>query len=115
MRLGINKVAVSVEHQQSNVLVENMNKMIKIELRVHVEKNLKTWDAYLPFEAMYSRKARVPAMNQVSCFAGKHYNAQQWASYSKHFIPILHNKIKVNIQENQERQKKSTMITGKIT
>jgi hypothetical protein len=55
---------------------------------------------------MYSRKARVPAMNQVSWFAGKHYNTQQWASYSKHFILILHNKIKVNIQENQERQKK---------
>jgi hypothetical protein len=49
MRLGINKVVVSVEHQQSNVLVENTNKMIKIELSVYVEKNLTTWDTYLRF------------------------------------------------------------------
>ena len=48
-RLGIRKSLTSVEHPQTDGLVERLNRILKTALSIAVGKNPGTWDTALPF------------------------------------------------------------------
>lgn len=95
-RLGIKKVQTSVEHPQSDGLVERMNRTMKTALSIYCEGHPHLWDQYLPFitfsintskqkstgyspfEAMFGRKARLPAIDVFIINAPKTYSTEAW-------------------------------------
>ncbi|KAG0756043.1 hypothetical protein G6F18_011447 [Rhizopus arrhizus] len=123
-RLGIKKVETSVEHPQSDGLVERMNRTVKTALATYVETMPDQWDNYLPFvtfaintskqastgvspfEAMFGRKAKLPTINDMTIPTIQSHNTKTWITYLNHYLPLLQNKIKQNLQESQERQQK---------
>ena len=48
-RLGISRSLTSVEHPQTDGLVERFNRTIKIGLATYIESEPKRWDEVLPF------------------------------------------------------------------
>lgn len=123
-RLGIRKVNTSVEHPQSDGLVERMNRTIKKALSIYCEKDPANWDAYLPFvtfaintskqdstgyspyEAMYGRQAKLPSLQEITTFRLQSHTAKTWMAYLNHYIPLLHVDIRANIQRSQELQQR---------
>lgn len=123
-RLGIRKVETSVEHPQSDGLVERMNRTIKTGLGLYCEKNPTDWDIYLPFvtfaintskqkstgyspfQIMFGRKAVLPKLNEISSLVTTSYTTEAWINYLNQYIPVLHAEIHQNIQKNQEQQQR---------
>ncbi|KAG1394361.1 hypothetical protein G6F60_010905 [Rhizopus arrhizus] len=123
-RLGINKVESSVEHPQTDGLVERMNRTVKESLAIYVEKTPELWDEYLPFvtfainttkqastgyspfEALYGRRAVLPALADIDKLQVKNHNSQTWLAYINHYMQIIRNDIRANLQKSQERQQK---------
>ncbi|KAG1127688.1 hypothetical protein G6F38_013668 [Rhizopus arrhizus] len=124
-RLGIKKTVTSVEHPQSDGMVERMNRTIKTALATYVEEIPDQWDIYLPFvtfaintsksvstgyspfEAMFGRQAKLPGINEVPMTINlSSHNSKTWFSYLSHFLPIIHNNVRQNLQQSQERQQR---------
>lgn len=95
-RLGIKKIETSVEHPQSDGLVERMNKTIKTALQVYVENQEDVWDDYLPFvvfainstkqastgvssfKAMYGVEPILPTLNDITNIKMENHNTKTW-------------------------------------
>lgn len=123
-RLGINKVETSVEHPQSDGLIERMNRTIKTALSLYCENQPAAWDNYLPFitfsintsvqkstgftpfQAMFGRQAILPSLSDLPNISQRGYQAEEWIAYLNHYLPILHKDIKLNIQRSQANQQK---------
>ncbi|OBZ81348.1 hypothetical protein A0J61_10603 [Choanephora cucurbitarum] len=123
-RLGIKKVNTSVEHPQSDGMVERMNRTIKAALSIYCEKKPEQWDAYLPFvtfgihttklattgktpyEVMFGRKSTLPSVHELSDWNPTNHTTKQWIQYLNHYIPILYMDVKANIQKSLDRQQR---------
>ena len=123
-RLGITKSNTSVEHPQSDGLVKRLNRTIKGALAIYVEQTPTLWDQYLPFvtfaintskqastgkspfELMYGRMATLPTTTALKVSDSSQHNTKTWIAYLNHYIPLLHQEARNNIQKAQERQKK---------
>lgn len=121
-RLGIKKIQTSVEHPQTDGLVERMNRTIKSALAIYCEENSTDWDIYLPFvtfaintskqastgetpfKAMFGRKAHLPSLQEIADLKITTYTTKAWLDHLNHYIPILHNDIRANIQRSQQAQ-----------
>lgn len=121
-RLGIKKVQTSVEHPESDGLVERMNRTMKTALSIYCQNTPDLWDRYLPFvtfsintskqkstgfspfEAMYGRKARLPTLQEFQLTSPKTYSSESWITYLNHYIPLIHQEMHVNIQKSQQQQ-----------
>jgi hypothetical protein len=95
-RLGIKKIQTSVEHPQTDGLVERMNRTIKSALAIYCEKNPQDWDRYLPFvtfaintskqastgytpfEAMYGRQVKLPTLQELPNVEIKTHTTESW-------------------------------------
>ncbi|KAI8329790.1 hypothetical protein EDC96DRAFT_418352, partial [Choanephora cucurbitarum] len=55
---------------------------------------------------MFGRKPVLPQLNGEVTTSFKTYTAESWYHHLNHYLPILHNQIKVNLQTSQERQQK---------
>lgn len=116
-RMGINKRETSVEHPQSDGLVERMNRTMKSALSIYCQEDPATWDDYLPFvtfgintskqvstgyspyEIMFGRKAILPALAELpSVQQYNNYDTTTWMAYLNHYIPVLLNDVKKNIK-----------------
>lgn len=140
-RLGIKKLQTSVEHPQSDGLVERMNRTIRAALAIYCEKSPEDWDIYLPFvtfaintskqastgytpfEALYGRKAKLPSLQELPNVKWKTYTTESWLAHLNHYIPILQNNIHSNIQRSQKlqqhyynrgRKEKNEFVVGDI-
>ncbi|CEP09032.1 hypothetical protein, partial, partial [Parasitella parasitica] len=123
-RLGISRALTSVEHPQSDGLVERMNRTLKTSLSIVVGSDVRTWSKHLPFvvfayntarqastkfspfEIMFGRKAVLPLLPRLEVFNPKKYAAQQWGEFLNEEIPIIHAKALENIKKAQEQQSK---------
>ncbi|KAG0930503.1 hypothetical protein G6F57_011821 [Rhizopus arrhizus] len=123
-RLGIKRALTSVEHPQTDGLVERMNRTIKISLAAYVGKDNKLdWDTYLPFvtfayntatqastgfspfEILFGRKAVLP-LNEELIIDPKTYETESWINYLNTYLPLVHGEAIENLKKAQERQKK---------
>lgn len=123
-RMGIKKLDTSMEHPQSDGLIERMNRTIKSALSLYCENNPQAWDLYLPFvtfsintsvqkstgftpfQAMFGRQAVLPALADFPRVDKMSYKAEEWIAYLNHYLPIIHEEIQVNIQLSQQNQQK---------
>lgn len=123
-RLGIAKIQTSVEHPQSDGLIERMIRTLKASLSLYCQDKPQAWVSYLPFitfsintsvqkstgftpfEAMFGRKPVLPALDSFPSVGGLTYQAEEWIAYLNHYIPIIHDDIKINIQRSQANQQK---------
>lgn len=123
-RLGISRSLTSVEHPQSDGLVERMNRTLKTSLSIVVGNDMRTWAQHLPFvvfaystakqsstkfspfEVMFGRKAAVlPILPSQEVVNPKTYAAQQWNEFLNEEIPVIHSKALENIKKAQEQQR----------
>lgn len=124
-RLGISRSLTSVEHPQTDGLVERLNRTVKTSLATVVGEYPNTWCEYLPFitfayntaqqastryssfEVMYGRKAVLPLLPGGKQEAPKSYeDAKAWAEQLASKISMIHEEALKNIARAQERQKK---------
>lgn len=121
-RLGIARTTTSVEHPQTDGLVERMNRTVKTSLAIYVEKGPRLWDLYLPFVtfgintarlastgvspfgALYGRQASLPPTAQLEPPAKSGHTTKSWIQYLNHYLPIIHDTIRNKIEEAQQRQ-----------
>lgn len=121
-RLGIKKIQTSVEHPESDGLLERMNRTLKTALSIYCQHDRTKWDQYLPFvtfsintskqkstgfspfEAMYGRKARLPSLQEFHLSEPKTYSTEAWLTYLNHYLPLVFEKIHINIQKSQQQQ-----------
>ncbi|OBZ81002.1 Transposon Ty3-I Gag-Pol polyprotein, partial [Choanephora cucurbitarum] len=124
-RLGIQRSLTSVEHPQTDGLVERLNRTIKTSLTICTEGNPLDWDEQLPFvtfayntakqsstrfspfEVLFGRKARLPVLPDLELESAKSYETETWVAYLKNRIPLLHGQVVKNIEQAQVRQKRS--------
>ncbi|KAG0758386.1 hypothetical protein G6F17_010803 [Rhizopus arrhizus] len=121
-RLGISRSLTSVEHPQSDGLVERINRTLKTSLSIVVGNDVKTWAQHLPFvvfayntarqastkfspfEVMFGRKATLPLLPSIEVGNPKTYATQQWSNFLNKEIPIIHARALENIMKAQEQQ-----------
>ncbi|SAL97625.1 hypothetical protein [Absidia glauca] len=122
-RLGIKRSLTSVEHPQSDGLVERINRTLKISLAAFTGIQEKDrWDDYLPFvtfayntatqsstgyspfELLYGKKATLPLVDGLE-MDPKTHESETWKAYLDHHLPMIHGKAIINIQKAQDRQK----------
>ncbi|KAG2219770.1 hypothetical protein INT45_008601 [Circinella minor] len=123
-RLGIARTTTSVERPQVDGLVEKMNSTIKTALAPYTAQFPKQWDAFLPFitfgintaqqassgfspfELMFGRIATLPTTARMEPPPISNHNTQPWIAYLNHYLPIIHEQAKKNINTAQIRQQK---------
>ncbi|CEP13480.1 hypothetical protein [Parasitella parasitica] len=123
-RLGISKSLASVEHPQSDGLVERMKRTFKTSLSIVVGGDMKTWSRHLSFvvfayntarqaspkfstfEVMFGRKAVLPLLRSIEVVNPKTYTTQQWSEFLNEEIPIIQSKALENIKKAQDQQAK---------
>lgn len=116
-RLGISRSLTSVEHPQSDGLVERMNRTLKTSLSIVVGNDLKTWAQHLPFvvfayntakqastrfspfQVMFGRSATLPLLPSIEAKQESNYNTRQWMDFLNQEIPIIHAKAIENIKK----------------
>lgn len=103
--LELRHSTTSVEHPQSDGLVERMNRTLKRALAAYVERDLSSWDDKLPlvmfayntaqqasikmaFEATFGRKTVIPTTADIS-WPPKTAQGRNWESYLATHIPII--------------------------
>lgn len=123
-RLGIKRSYTSVEHPQTDGLVERLNRTLKTSLAAMAGKEDKlNWDNYLPFvtfayntakqastgfspfEILFGRKAILPLAEELE-IDPKTYETESWITYLNTHIPIIHGVALENIKKAQDRQRK---------
>jgi hypothetical protein len=123
-RLGIKRSLTSVEHPQTDGLVERMNRTLKTSLAAYTGMDNKdSWDMHLPFvtfayntakqastnyspfEIMFGRKASLP-LNEELVLDYKTYETETWINYLNENIPLIQGAALENIKKAQDRQKK---------
>ncbi|OBZ80588.1 hypothetical protein A0J61_11363, partial [Choanephora cucurbitarum] len=95
-RLGVQRSLTSVEHPQTDGLVERLNRTLKTALATLVDDKPDTWDDYLPFvtyayntskqastkyspfEVLYGRKASLPLLPGLENTDPKTYDTESW-------------------------------------
>ena len=124
-RLGIARSLTSVEHPQSDGLVERINRTLKTSLAIVVGNNARSWVQHLPFvtfayntatqastrfspfEVMFGRKATMPLLPSTEAPVNtKATGIQEWSEFLNEKIPIIHSKALINIKKAQEQQAK---------
>ncbi|KAG1020489.1 hypothetical protein G6F43_014312 [Rhizopus delemar] len=124
-RLGIRRSLTSVEHPQTDGLVERLNRTIKTSLAICTEGNPFEWDDQLPFvtfayntakqsstgfspfEVLFGRKARLPILPDLELEKQKTYETEAWSAYLKNRLPLIHGQVLKNIELAQVRQKRA--------
>lgn len=124
-RLGINRSLTSVEHPQSDGLVERMNRTLKTGLSIAVGEDPGSWDTALPFvtfayntskhastgfspfELLYGRKMVLPLLPTLEILKPKTYTTEAWMRYLNAHVPLLHKEALQNIAKSQAYQKKA--------
>lgn len=123
-RLGISRSRTSVEHPQTDGLVERLNRTLKISLAAYVGQEGKgSWDTYLPFvtfayntskqsssgfspyEILFGHKAVLP-LHEELVIDPKTYETEQWVNYLNDHLPLIRGQAINNIKQAQERQQK---------
>lgn len=123
-RLGIKRSLTSVDHPQTNGLVERMNRTLKTSLATVVGNEPGAWNSYLPFitfayntakqtstgfspfELMYGRKVSLSLIQDLEIKNPKTFTSEEWLVYLNSKIPLLDGKAIENIKRNQGYQKK---------
>lgn len=123
-RLGIARSVTSVEHPQTDGLVERMNQTLKTALAPYAYEYPRRWDQFLPFvtfgintskqastgftpfELMYCRTANLPTTANMKAPPMKAHNAESWLAYLNYHLPIIHATAKKNILAAQARQQR---------
>ncbi|KAI7849197.1 hypothetical protein BDC45DRAFT_412660, partial [Circinella umbellata] len=54
---------------------------------------------------IFGRKAVLPPLVNIQPPKMKTHNSESWVAYLNHYIPLIHEKIKNNIQKAQQHQK----------
>ncbi|KAG1530010.1 hypothetical protein G6F51_013971 [Rhizopus arrhizus] len=129
-RLGIRRSLTSVEHPQTDGLVERINRTIKTSLATCADQDALNWDEYLPFitfayntakqestkfspfEVMFGRKPQLPLLPYTE--DKLLYETEPWAVYLKNHIPLVHGKALENIKKAQLRQKRAYNKGSKV-
>ncbi|CEP16034.1 hypothetical protein [Parasitella parasitica] len=124
-RLGIARSLTSVEHPQSDGLVERMNRTLKASLSIVVGQEPNTWCEYVPFVAfayntskqastgftpfklMHGRDAVLPLFPAIKMTDRTRTEARQWGELLNKTVPMIHSKALENIHKAQERQRKN--------
>ncbi|KAG1268979.1 hypothetical protein G6F57_013298 [Rhizopus arrhizus] len=132
-RLGIKRSLTSVEHPQTDGLVERMNRALKTSLATAVHSEPTKWDSYLqfitfaycrvctkdrtyntakhastgfsPFQVMFGRQPVLPNEQGLILPTFKTYETETWVNYLNKYIPLLHGKVLQNIKTAQGHQK----------
>lgn len=122
-RLGISRSLMSVEHPQSDGLVERLNRTLKTSLGIVTGQDSKTWAQHLPFvvfayntakqastrfspfQVMFGRSATLPMLASLEVKQDANYNTRQWVEFLNQEIPIIHAKAIENIKKAQQYQK----------
>ncbi|KAG1461513.1 hypothetical protein G6F56_005713 [Rhizopus delemar] len=122
-RLGISRSLTSVEHPQSDGLVERLNRTLKTSLGIVTGQDSKTWAQHLPFvvfayntakqastrfspfQVMFGRSATLPMLASLEVKQDANYNTRQWVEFLNQEIPIIHAKAIENIKKAQQYQK----------
>lgn len=122
-RLGIKRSMTSVEHPQTDGLVERMNRTLKVSLATMLHKDPTTWDEYIqfvtfayntakkattgfsPFQVLYGRDPVIPNEENLVIHNPKTYETEEWAAYLNKYIPLLHGKVVKNIEKAKGYQK----------
>ncbi|CEP07117.1 hypothetical protein [Parasitella parasitica] len=123
-RLGISRSLTSVEHPQSDGLVERFNRTLKASLSIVAGQEPNTWCEYLPFvtfayntakqastgfspfKIMHGRDAELPLFNPVKIQENTRPNARNWGQFLNRTIPMIHSKALENIKKAQDSQAK---------
>ncbi|KAG1031847.1 hypothetical protein G6F57_011679 [Rhizopus arrhizus] len=129
-RLGIRRSLTSVEHPQTDGLVERINRTLKTSLATCADQDALNWDEYLPFvtfayntakqestkfspfEVMFGRKPQLPLLPYTE--DKLLYETEPWAVYLKNHIPLVHGKALENIKKAQLRQKRAYNKGSKV-
>lgn len=123
-RIGIKRSLTSVEHPQTDGLVERINRTIKTSLAAYTGvENKDSWDSHLPFvtfayntakqastgfspfEVMFGRKVVLPLTDEL-IMESKTYETETWMAYLNEHLPLITGTALENIKKAQDRQKK---------
>ncbi|CEP07116.1 hypothetical protein, partial, partial [Parasitella parasitica] len=122
-RQGISRALTSVEHPQSDGLVERMNRTLKTSLGIVCGQNSKAWAQHLPFmvfayntakqastkfspfQVMFEWSVTLPLLASIEVKQDANYNTRQWVDFLNQEIPIIHAKAIDNIKKAQQYQK----------
>lgn len=122
-RLGIKRSLTSVEHPQTDGVVERLNRTLKISLAAAVSTEPTQWNSYLqfitfayntavhsttgfsPFQMMLGRKPVLPNEEGLFLQEVKTYETETWVNYLNKYIPLLHGKAIKNMKVAQGYQK----------
>ncbi|CEP15415.1 hypothetical protein [Parasitella parasitica] len=122
-RLGISRSLTSVEHPQTDGLVERFNRTLRARLSIVTGQKPDTWCEYLPFvtfadnaavhastnrtpfRLMHGREARLPLIPAIPVEETVKIPIRKWGSFLNRTIPLIQSKAVENIKKAQEAQK----------
>lgn len=122
-KIGIKRSLTSVEHPQTDGVVERLNRTLKISLAAAVSTEPTEWDTFLqfvtfayntaehattgfsPFHMMFGRKLVFPNEEGLVLQEYKTYENETWVNYLNKYIPLLHGKAIQNMKKSQGYQK----------
>lgn len=123
-RLDIKRSLTSVEHPNTDGLVERFNRTLKDGLALYVDQDPLTWDEYLPFvtfayntakhastgyspfKLLYGRDPDIPVCQDLKRIEPKTYESEKWLIYLNQHLPALHSDALLKLGKAQERQKR---------
>lgn len=123
-RLDIKRSLRSVEHPNTDGLVERFNRTLKDGSATYVHDDPLTWDEYLPFvtyayntakhastgyspfELLYGRTPDVPVGADLKALKPKIYESERWLIYLNQHLPALHADALSKIGKAQAKQEK---------
>ncbi|OBZ80980.1 hypothetical protein A0J61_10970 [Choanephora cucurbitarum] len=103
-RLGIKRTLTSVEHPQTDGLVDRMNRTLKfITFAYNTAKHAST--GVSPFQVMFGRLPILLNEEGLVIPEFKTYETETWVTYLNRYIPLLHGNVLQNFKTAQKHQK----------
>ncbi|GAN11037.1 hypothetical protein MAM1_0455c10590 [Mucor ambiguus] len=124
-RLGISRFLTSVEHPQTDGLVERLNRTLKTSLSIVVGQEPNDWCEYLPFVTFayntavqastkltpfrimhHGREAKLPLIPAIQLDDTDKIPIRKWGTFLNRTVPMIHAKAIENIRKAQDSQRK---------
>ncbi|GAN11692.1 endonuclease and reverse transcriptase activity [Mucor ambiguus] len=131
-RLGISRALTSVEHPQSDGLVERFNRTLKTSIAIVAGQEPNAWCEYLPFitfayntaeqastkltpfKIMHGREAVLPLFPSIKVEDEDKDSVYKWGKFLNRTVPLIHSKAIANIKKAQEYQQEQCQGSKRI-